>query len=126
MAYINHASFDLAQAAIRTLDSPAPGLGAEEWSVVEFARNDSLWSLNPHGLLPRLARFLFGIGPAQPLANDRLEALRRLAVAAWRRRVDPALVAAVRAAGFTCAEVGAVLNHIGRQLELRSMPRGLA
>lgn len=125
MAYINHRSFEAAESATG-VGSGSFGLGHEEWSVVEFARNDSLWSLHPHGLLPRLSRFLFGVGPAQPLANERLEALRRLALVAWRRRVDPRLVAAVRAAGFTCAEVGAVLNYIARQLTLRSMPRGLA
>lgn len=125
MAYINHRAFEAAQPAIRG-ESRSFGISREEWSVVEFARNDSLWSINPDGILQRFARFLFGIGPAQPLANERLEALRRLAVAAWRRRVDPSLIAAVRAAGFTCAEVGAVLNHIARQLALRSMPRGLA
>ena len=101
-------------------------LGSDEWSVVEFAKNDGLWSLNPDGFPQRLARLLFGVAPPQPLANERLEALRRLAVAAWHRRVDPALVAAVRAAGFTCAEVGAVLNQIARQLKPRSTPRGLA
>lgn len=126
MAYVDHRSFAAAVEASREGDSANPGLGREEWWVVEFARKDSLWSLNPDGLLQRLGRFLFGISPAQPLANERLEALRRLAVAAWRRRIDPALVAAARAAGLTCAEVSAVLNHIARQLKLRSIPRGLA
>ncbi len=127
MAYVDHRSFtEVADGANRMGDSEPVRLGHDEWSVVEFARNDGLWSLNPDGFPQRLGRFLFGLAPPRPLANERLEALRRLAVAAWRRRVDPALVAAVRAAGFTRAEVGAVLKHVARQLTLRSLPRGLA
>jgi hypothetical protein len=101
-------------------------LGRDEWSVVEFARNDSLWSIRPDGLLQRLVRLAFGLAPARPLANERLEALRRFAVAAWRRRVDSPRVAALRSAGFTKADVAAVLSYIGQRLDLRTRPRGLA
>jgi hypothetical protein len=101
-------------------------LGRDEWSVVDFARNDSLWSIRPDGLLPRLVRLAFGLAPARPLANERLEALRRFAVAAWRRRVDSPRVAALRAAGFSKADVAVVLSYIGRRLDLRPAPRGLA
>ena len=130
MAYRNFADMGSLAASRIDRESAASGdsvsLGRDEWSVVEFAKNDGLWSLNPDGLMQRLGRILFGVAPPQPLANERLEALRRLAVAAWRRRVDPALVGTVRAAGFTCAEVGAVLSHIARRLQLRSSRGRLA
>ena len=108
-----------------TADEPVR-LGRDEWSVVDLARRDGLWSLNPDGLLPRLARLVFGLTPARPLANERLEALRRFAVAAWRRRVDSPHVAAFRSAGFSRAEVTAVLDHIGRSLNFNSWPQGVA
>src|SRR5215217_969812 len=58
-------------------------LGTTEWDVVRMARRDGPRSFNPNGLLARLKSSLFGIRVAQPLANDRLEALRRFAVRAW-------------------------------------------
>ena len=52
-----------------------------------MARSDGRWSLNPDGLLQRAIGVLFGIRAARPLANERLEGLRRFAVAAWSREV---------------------------------------
>jgi hypothetical protein len=107
-------------------DSPA--LGREEWSVVEFARNDGLWSLNPDGFMQRLTRTLFGVRPPQPLANERLEALRRFAVIAWHRGTIGAAGHArdLIAAGFSCNAVRQVLDFIDRQRKIDSWPRGLA
>jgi hypothetical protein len=103
------------------------GLGRDEWSVVDIARNDGLWSLNPDGLLVRVARILFGIQPPRPLANERLEALRRFAVVAWRKgKVGVAQAREFAAVGFSCVDARIVLDYVARRREIQSWPRGLA
>ncbi len=102
-------------------------LGRDEWSVVELARRDSLWSLNPDGLLQRLVRIAFGLTFGQPLANDRLEALRRFAVVAWNRtQVGADWLCQLLAAGFTLADARVVLDYVAQRRQLQSWPRGLA
>jgi hypothetical protein len=64
-------------------------LNEEEWRIVEIARTDDLHSLNPDGFFSRLIGTLFGIRAARPLANERLEALRRFAVRAWHTDLIP-------------------------------------
>ena len=58
---------------------------ALEWSVIAVSRRDSLSSLEEPGRVSRALGSLFGIGTRSRLADSRLEALRRLAVHAWRR-----------------------------------------
>ena len=43
-----------------------------ERDVIDMARSDGRWSLNPDGLLQRAIGVLFGIRAARPLANERL------------------------------------------------------
>ena len=103
------------------------GLGRDEWSVVDFARNDGLWSLTPDGLLARVARVLFGIQPPRPLANERLEALRRFAVVAWKRgRVGIAQASELAAVGFSCVDARLVLDYVARRRKIETWPRGIA
>ena len=103
------------------------GLGRDEWSVVDFARNDGLWSLTPDGILARVARILFGIQPRRPLANERLEALRRFAVVAWKRgKVGVAQAREFAAAGFSCVDARVVLDYVTSRRKVESWPRGLA
>ncbi len=59
-------------------------LSGAEWEIVELARWDGPRSLNPDGLLARLQRILFGAETPRPLANKRLETLRRFSVEACR------------------------------------------
>ena len=102
-------------------------LGREEWSVVDFSRNDGLWSLAPDGFLPRLARILFGIGPARPLANERLEALRRFAVVVWNKgKVGAAQAREFAAAGYSCVDARLVLDYVSRRRSAQPLSRGLA
>ncbi|WP_339347156.1 hypothetical protein [uncultured Sphingomonas sp.] len=61
---------------------PAPRLGALEWSVVALARNDRLSSLRAPGRMTTAMRVLFR-QYNRMLADDRLEALRRIAVLGW-------------------------------------------
>lgn len=103
------------------------GLGRDEWGVVDFARNDGLWSLAPDGPLARLARVLFGIRPPRPLANERLEALRRFAVVAWKKgKVGAAQAREFAAAGFSCVDARLVLDYIARRRRTATLRRGLA
>lgn len=57
-----------------------------EWSVVAMAERDGLASLRKPNRFWSLIGLIFGLKPANRLANDRLEALRRVAVLAWRYR----------------------------------------
>ena len=70
---------------------PAPAeaparLSALEWSIVAMAENDPISSLREPGRFLSALRSLFGIRRVNRLANDRLEALRRIAVHVWRFR----------------------------------------
>lgn len=58
-------------------------LTALEWSVVAMAEKDGLSSLREPGRFSTALRSLFGVRQPNRLANDGLEALRRLAVHAW-------------------------------------------
>ncbi|WP_293882871.1 hypothetical protein [Sphingomonas sp.] len=58
---------------------------ALEWSVIALARRDSLASLKTPGRVARAMGSLFGRGTQSRLADPKLEALRRLAIHAWRR-----------------------------------------
>ena len=60
-------------------------LGRTEWSVIDMARDEGPRSANPNAFINRLLSKLFGIAIARPLANERLESLRRFALAAWFR-----------------------------------------
>ena len=64
--------------------TPAPRLSALEWSVVAMAERDGLASLREPGRFAAALGSLFGLTPPNRLANARLEALRRVAVHAWR------------------------------------------
>lgn len=64
----------------------ASQLSAFEWSIVAMAERDSLASLRKPTKFWTMISLIFGLKPANRLANDRLEALRRVAVLAWRYR----------------------------------------
>ncbi len=53
------------------------------WSVIALARRDPVSSVARGGVLARIAAW-FGLRQPSRLADDRLEALRRIAVLAWR------------------------------------------
>ena len=92
------------------------GLGSLEWEVVEIGRWDGASRLNPDGLLARMARILLGFEIARPLANRRLEALRRFAAKAWfRRTVRERDLRAFIDAGFSWNDAGRVLAYVGSQ-----------
>ncbi|GAA0324538.1 hypothetical protein GCM10009087_38570 [Sphingomonas oligophenolica] len=71
-----------AAAADATAES---GFSALEWSVIAVSRRDSIASLDDPSRMSRAIGSLFGFGTTSRLADPRLEALRRVAVYAWRR-----------------------------------------
>jgi hypothetical protein len=54
-----------------------------EWLVIRLARGDELSSLREPGQIGRFINWLMGRGGSPELANERLEALRKIAVLSW-------------------------------------------
>jgi hypothetical protein len=83
------------------------GFSALEWSVIALAKRDTLRSLASPGPVSRAMGGLFGLGSRSQLADPRLEALRRMAVYAWRRgfALPMTEIRAFLAAGFVEAQM---------------------
>jgi hypothetical protein len=64
-------------------DTAKPEFSALEWSVIRLARVDGLSTLREPGRIRRLLNWLLGRTGSPELANERLEALRRMAVLSW-------------------------------------------
>jgi hypothetical protein len=98
------------------------GLSDLEWRVVELARGDSLGTLQPQRRRSWFGRLLFGPTPPSPeLADEQLEALRRLAVQAWHMGYTLPASAMKQAfrAGYSDLQIGKVIDTIvGDQLGL--------
>ena len=109
----------------------ADRLSALEWSVVELARHDGRGSLRPPGRLDTALRAIFR-RPNPRLADPRLEVLRRVAVAAWRRggAAPEEERKALLEAGFTPDQHDALIAHVravagaGAATRRRRSPRG--
>lgn len=96
---------------------PAPaGLSALEWSVVAIARRETLSSLKRPGRIALAMGSLFGARARTPLADPRLEALRRIAVLAWHRgdNLPTSEIKSFLGAGFTTHQFETLLTSIGR------------
>ena len=80
---------------------------ALEWSVIALAKRDTLRSLAVPGRLSRAMGSLFGLSTSSRLADPQLEALRRIAVHAWRRgfAVPKDEITRFHYAGFTDAQL---------------------
>lgn len=89
-------------------------LGHTEWSVIDMAREEGPRSANPNSLRNRLLSKLFGIAIARPLANERLETLRRFALAAWfRAEIRLRDMRALFAAGFSSNDAARIIAYVG-------------
>lgn len=64
-------------------DTDKPDFSPLEWSVIRLARIDSLSTLRAPGRFRRFISWLMGRNGSPELANERLEALRRMAVLSW-------------------------------------------
>lgn len=91
-----------------------PGFTALEWSVIALAKRDPLRSLTQPGRVSRAMGGLFGLGTRSRLADNRLEALRRLAVHAWHHGFALPMreIEAFVAAGFLAAQVETLVASI--------------
>ena len=86
MAYLARIEMhDSQPVALLRLAKPAsvkPEFSPLEWSVIRLAKVDRLWTIRAAGRVRRLWNWLLARGnPA--LANEKLEALRRMAVLTW-------------------------------------------
>lgn len=64
-------------------DIGKPDFSPLEWSVIRLARVDGLSTLRAPGRFRRFVNWLMGRNGSPELANERLEALRRMAVLSW-------------------------------------------
>ena len=102
--------------AIGANAAPRARLSALEWSIVAMAERDGLASLREPGRFLSALSSLFGLRPANRLANDRLEALRRISVFAWRNNwnVPKTELSSFFAAGFTADQYELIQKSIGQ------------
>lgn len=73
----------IARKAVPANDTDRPFFNPLEWSVIRLARADSISTLRPAGRIRRFFSWLMGRTGGPELANERLEALRRMAVLSW-------------------------------------------
>ncbi len=121
MAYLNFAEAD-GGFQIPTLPRPdrvEATFSALEWSVIALAQRDPLSTLRAPGRVAKAMGSLFGTSQDSRLADERLEALRRMAVLAWRKswNVPTAKLRAFKAAGFTIEHYEALQVSVGRGRE---------
>ena len=67
---------------LAAVESIKPNFSPLEWSVIRLARIDRLWTIREASRLRRLWNWLLARGNPS-LANEKLEALRRMAVLTW-------------------------------------------
>lgn len=115
------AFIDFTDAALQALPTQTSHtvetLTAIEHRIVALARDDGMQSLKPQRKRGWLARLILGPNPPSPtLANEQLEALRRLAVRAWHHgyTLPVSALKDARDAGYSEAKIGAVIDTIGR------------
>ena len=119
MAFIDHSNaFSIGARPIafdpRTPAAEESRLSPLEWLIVAVARHDRLSSLREPGRLGRVFGTLFGSSRSNGLANDKLEALRQLAVRLWRqgRDYDGPEIPTFLAAGYSPAHFSLVAASI--------------
>ena len=85
-----------------------------EWAVIALARTDGLDTLHetPQSWIGRL---MFGRPRTYTLAGERLEALRRMAVEAWRRpnTISLPTLGTFISVGFSSAQLALLLSTTG-------------
>ena len=86
-----------------------------EWSIVRLARNDKLWTIREGSPVRKILNSFLG-RKANRLANERLEALRRMAVQSWHFGFSVATdkVAAFLDAGFTASQYKLLVSSVAR------------
>lgn len=102
--------------AIVGTSAPSARLSALEWSVVALAERDRLSTIHEPNRLIAALESIFALKRPNRLANERLEALRRIAVLAWHYRwnVPKSELAAFLASGFSADQYELIQNSIGQ------------
>ena len=117
MAYVNFAESGPALLFHATAGRAKPATFTPlEWSVVALARRDSLRSLQTPGRVARAMATVFGGRSENPIADPRLESLRRAAVHAWHRSfaIPDSEIERFYAAGFSADQLHLLLTSISR------------
>jgi hypothetical protein len=101
---------------------PTAGFSPLEWSIIRLSRTQALSSIRKLGRLRRFYHWLIGQTASRRLANERLEALRRIAVLSWHFGFSaPAEeVAAFLSAGFTPEQYELLVSSV-RAPQLRTI-----
>jgi hypothetical protein len=101
---------------------PEPEFSALEWSIIRLARNDGLSTLREPGPLRRFFNWVIDRTGSPKLANDRLEALRRISVLSWTFgfSVPGEDVADFLSAGFTVDQYELLVSNV-RAPQLRTV-----
>ena len=96
-----------------------------EWSVIRDARTDGVSTLRPAGRIRRFFSWLMGRSGSPELANERLEALRRMAVLSWHYgfTVPGEDVASFFSAGFSPDQYELMVRSISAAI---STPQGIS
>jgi hypothetical protein len=111
MAYLDFShparQLDAPRGARRTVAAPFTRLERE---VIELARREPpVARTKREVLITSVAAKLFGIRPKLPLADPRLETLRRFAGLAWHGRADADDLASFLSVGFSPLQAEALL-----------------
>lgn len=98
-------------------DAGSTGFTALEWTVIALAERDSPRSLTTPGRLSRAMGSVFGSGTASQLADPRLEALRRMAIHAWRQgfALPVSEIERFLSAGFVEAQIETLVTSVRRR-----------
>jgi hypothetical protein len=128
MTYLNtRTQFDVSaseEVGEQSVDAPAsPGFSGLEWSVIALAERDRIASLREPGRIAKALGAMFGTTRPGRLADERLEALRRIAVLAWRRgyAVPVSELLAFIGAGFSTDQYEMLQTSIARGRAARSL-----
>jgi hypothetical protein len=105
-------------------DIARPDFSRLEWSVIRLARVDSLSTLREPGRWGRFVNWLMGRNGTPELANERLEALRRMAVLSWHFgfTVPGEDVASFFSAGFSPDQYELMVRSVSAAI---SSPQGI-
>ena len=123
MAYLARIEpLDSQPLALFAMPEPEPDFSALEWSIIRLARNDGLSTIREPGPLRRFMNWVIGRTGSPKLANDRLEALRRISVLSWifGFSVPGEDVADFLSAGFTVDQYELLVSSV-RAPQLRTV-----
>jgi hypothetical protein len=128
MAYLARiepqAAEPIAPVGVPAKDTAKPDFSRLEWSVIRLAKVDGLSTLREPGRWGRFINWLMNRRSLPSLANERLEALRRMAVLSWHYgfTVPGEDVASFLSAGFSPDQYELMVRSISAAV---SKPQGI-